>query len=359
MKSILLQKLDQLQLESHQQGYLEGVFASQRIHAFFPYKREDENIFFSAAIVYFLQENLDFFSDDDQKKAHAIIKKTLKCYPSFKNFQGGITYNFFKTNPMDFFPNGKIMRHFRFFKLADDADDTAYIYLTSLQKDSNKLKRLLIKHANGTNKWNTCNLKKYRHLKTYSVYFGKNMHLETDACVICNILLFTLESNNLSIQDQDSLTYLQQIVTSKDYIKYPYLVSPCYPTTSQIAYHIARLISKHPNQPLLSDLKNKLITDLTYVIKKRVSFVNLLLYNNALLLLNVKPKHNLNYKLDKVLKQTNYFYTSAPLMIPKLWVRKLQKYPFANFLGLRTTCKGYTTMLLLEYEVLLSKIKTF
>lgn len=356
MGLILLQQLQQLQIDSHQKGYLNGIFASQRFHPLVPYKREDENIFFSSAIVYTLQEHYNAFSKSDQNIAENIIENTLNCYPNFKNFRGDCTYNFFKTNPMDFFPNGNIMQHFNFFKLADDSDDTAYVYLTEKNKNHKKLKQKLIEHANGTLKWNSFNLKEYKDLKVYSVYFGENMHIETDACVLSNILLWSFKNKlPLTKNDKDSLTFLLRAITSKDYIKHPYLVSPCYPTTAQICYHISRLIQTNNANNVLDVLKPLLIDDLKKLIQKSTSFTDKLFYQISLMNLGIKPKNKISYNVKKVLKSTHYFYTSVPLMIPKLWVRKLQKYKLFKILGLRTRCDGYTTALLLEYEILFQK----
>lgn len=354
MISTLLLKLKQQQINSHANGYLKGIFASQRLHSLVPYSREDENVFFSTAIAFTLQEYFDELSEADQLIAKEIIKKTLKCYPSFKNFKGKKTYNFFKTNPMDFFPNGKIMRHYNFFKLADDSDDTVYVYLTDHKKHKHDwLKEKLVKHANGTLKWNFHKRINYGELKTYNVYFGKNMPIETDACVLCNILLWSFRNKLPKIkQDKDSITYLLRAVASRDYINYPYLISPCYPTTAQICYHLSRLIKQPFKNNELVILRHLLIDDIKTLLTQPQSFINQLFYHISLLNLGIKPKTKLNYQLDDILKTTDYFYTSIPLMIPKLWARKLQKYKLIKLLGLRTKCDGYTTMLIFEYHVL-------
>lgn len=350
----LIKHLATQQKEGISKGYLKGIFASQRFHSFIPYIREDENIFFSSAIVYTLQEYSYTLSKPNKLIVNDIIKQVINCYPNFKNFKGKKTYNFFKTNPMDFFPNGKVMQHFKFFKLADDADDTIYIYLTSPKNKKHKwLKQKLIKHANGTLQWNFHKRTQYKELKAYGVYFGKNMSIEIDACVLTNILLWSYKNNlDMYEQDEDSITYLTKTITSKDYINVPYLISPCYPTTAQICYHYSRLIKATGTQNSLAIIKLILIDDIKTLLRKPQSFIDTLFYHIALLNLEIKPGKKLRYKVNEVLKNTDYFYTSVPLMIPKLWVRKLQKYKLIQALGLRTKCNGYTTALLLEYEIL-------
>lgn len=358
MISDLLKNLAQQQKEGITKGYLKGIFASQRLHSLVPYSREDENIFFSSAIIFTLKELYPSIPNNLKPIVDDITEQVINCYPYFKNFKGGKTYNFFKTNPMDFFPNGKVMQHFNFFKLADDADDTVYIYLTDPKKKKHEwLKEKLIKHANGTLQWNFHKRTQYKNLRTYAVYFGKKMPIETDACVLTNILLWS-SKNKLKVckQDKDSISYLLRTVTSKDYVNYPYLISPCYPTTAQICYHYSRLIKTTDKHHLLSILRIILIDDIKTILKKPQSFIDEVFYHISLLNLGIKPNRKLRYQLKDVLNNTNYFYTSIPLMIPKLWARKMQKYKISHFLGLRTRCDGYTTSLLLEYEILYKKI---
>ncbi|ANW96980.1 hypothetical protein AXE80_12125 [Wenyingzhuangia fucanilytica] len=350
----LLKVLSEQQKIGSQKGYLKGIFASQRFHSFIPYSREDENIFFSSAIVFTLKEYYPLLSSNSKLIADNITEQVINCYPNFKNFKGKKTYNFFKTNPMEYFPNGVIMQHFKFFKLADDADDTVYIYLTDTKKKKHEwLKEKLIKHANGTLQWNFHKRTQYKNLRTYGVYFGKNMPIEIDACVLTNILLWSYK-NKLEVckQDKDSINYILKTVTSKDYINYPYLVSPCYPSTAQICYHYSRLVKKTDNNNVLSILRIIMIDDIKNILKKPLPFIDELLYHISLLNLDIKPQRKLRYQLHEVLKKTDYFYTSIPLMIPKLWVRKLQKHKLIQCFGLRTKCDGYTTALLLEYEIL-------
>ena len=354
MISQLIKNLAEQQKVGNQKGYLNGIYASQRFHAFLSYIREDENIFFSSAIVFTLQENYHLTPNSLKPIVDDIIKQVTSCYPNFKNFKGKKTYNFFKTNPMDFFPNGKIMQHFNFFKLADDADDTVYIYLTSPKKKKHEwLKEKLIKHANGTLQWNFHKRTQYKNLRTYGVYFGKNMPIEIDACVLTNILIWSYKNNLKTCkQDKDSIHYLLKTVTSKDYINYPYLISPCYPTTAQICYHYSRLLKITDKHHLFSMIRIVLIDDIKTLLKSNQSIIDQVLLHISLLNLEVLPMRKLRYKYKNVIATADYFYTSIPLMIPKLWIRKLQKYKLINALGLRTKCDGYTTTLLLEYELL-------
>jgi len=348
----LLQKIKKQQEKSNQKDYLKGIFASQRYHSFLLKKREDENVFFSAAIAYTLQNHLKQFSKTEQRIAEKIIKNTTSSYPHFKNFRDLNTYNFFKTKPMQWFPNGKVMQYFKFFKLADDADDTAYVYLTQAKQDHVWLKEKLIKHANGSQKRSKTTPKNYQHLKAYGVYFGEKMHVEIDVCVLTNILLWHFKHFSKEVQqDIDSITFIQKAINSKDYINTPYLVAPCYPTTAQICYHISRLIKTLPKQKLLDDLKPILITDILNLLTKQQTKLHQILLHISLFNLGEIPKTKIEYNAKELLKNTVYFYTSIPLMIPNIWVRKLQKFKILQLLSLKTSCDAYTLAFLLEYEI--------
>jgi len=349
----LLKKLKEEQENSHKKGYLKGIFASQRFQKPMIRKREDENVFFSAAIVYILQTHLHQFSNKEKKIAEHIITNTLSSYPKFKNFRGLNTYNFFKTQPMDFFPNGKILRHFKKFKLADDADDTAYIYLTNPNQNHQWLKNKLIAHANGSKKWSKTIPKKHTHLKTYAVYFGENMNIEVDLCVLTNILLWHFTNFNTETQqDNDSITFIVKSIQSKDYLDAPYLVSPCYPSIAQICYHVSRLIKFATNHHALQALKPDLIYDIKQQLLSPQSQLHKTLLNIALLNLDISPKQTLKYHFESFIENTNFFYTSIPLMIPIPWVRKLMHYRIFNLIGLKTKCNAYAIAFLLEHELL-------
>lgn len=350
----LLQLLQQEQNKGKKKGYLPGLFPSQRFHSFIKYAREDENVFFSAAITYTLQQFSDRFTPEQLTISNQITEKVMANYPLFKNFEGRATYNFFKTKPMDFFPNGKFMKHFKFFKLADDADDTAYVYLTAdfKKEEHDQFNQLLQDFANSNHKRNKHSFEKYQKLNCYGVYFGKNMPTELDACVLSNILIWK-SKNNIPFNKTDlaSIHYLKEMILSNDYLHNPHIVSPCYPTTAQICYHMSRLISVIDIDDLIS-LKPVLINHIKTILKKPKSFIEQLLLHISLLYLDKKAPV-LNYDIESVLKESYFFYTAIPLMIPQLWVRKLMKYKWIHFLGLHTKCNGYVLALLLEHELLI------
>lgn len=352
--SQLIQKLKQLQSKGDAY-YLPGMFPSQRFHTILPYKREDENVFFSAAVALTLQEFEDKLNEEDRNIARSIYTAIIPQYQQFKNARGLDTYNNFKTNPPKYFPNGYFFSKFKQFKLADDIDDTAYIFLTKqhTQEQAVWLKHKLILHANGYKRHTAHIFKKYCQKKLYSVFFGEKMPINIDACAITNILLFIGKYQiPLNEYDTDSLNYLIAIVESDEYINTPYIVSPYYPTNYQIIYHLARLISSG-YFPQLNVLEEKLIKDGIGLLQRAKCFNETLLLSIALLRLKTKVPE-IKYDLESVINnnKNNFFYVSLFLLFDNYKIRSLDRYKIFQFFHFRTRSKGYISALLLEYECL-------
>ncbi|MBL4587090.1 MAG: hypothetical protein JKX84_08565, partial [Flavobacteriales bacterium] len=105
--------------------YPKGVFSSQRYHPFLPYKREDDNLFFTASVVHILQGIASKLTSDEAKIADEIIAPAKQSFSLFKNKDGLDTFNFWQTKPSRHFPNGRFMHRFKHFQIPDDVDDTS------------------------------------------------------------------------------------------------------------------------------------------------------------------------------------------------------------------------------------------
>lgn len=354
MTTELLVLLQQLQLQSKEKGYLNGIFSSTRFHRYLPYIREDENIYFSAFIAFNLQNNFSFFKTAEEKDiAKNIIHKIIIQYPNFKNNKRD-TYNFFKTKPLDYFPNGRFMKYFNFFKLADDADDTVYIYLTQPNQNHEALKTILSQYANRAKKQIKHTFNRYKTLQCYNVYFGEKMPVEIDVCVLSTILFWT-EKHQLSINihDLNSYNYLTQSIITGDYKRHPQIISPCYPTFEQICYHVSRLYSLSKNEEFLNS-KQVVIQDIIRELQYPCHNLKRLLLEISLLKLGIK-RPAFNFDINSLIQESSFFYTSIPMMIPNLFIRKLSHKTIHNWLGLRTKCDAYIICLLLEYELFQTK----
>ena len=121
----------------------------------------------------------------------------------------------------------------------DDVDDTAMIYLTSSPtKDEAKwLKEKLILHANLTKLQVKNTYADYRNLRAYSTWFGKNMYIEFDACVLANLMYWVYESQlPLNQHDEASLTYIRSVIETNRYLLEPFRCAHEYPRTVPIIY---------------------------------------------------------------------------------------------------------------------------
>jgi hypothetical protein len=308
----IIQKIASLQ--SRGDTYFpEGIFPSYRQNKCLLYKRPDTNIFYTASIVFVLNQLKSYLPAESQLIVEDILKKAVQNYLTFQNKDGLKTYNFWQT-PKDgrksnHFPNGFIFRHSEHFRLPDDIDDTSLIYLTSQasKEDVIWLKEKLQLHANLSDgpkrKRQVKNtFSHYKDLKIYSTWFGKNMAIEFDACALCN-LMYLFESHQLPYNDYDSDTfdYLSRIIERKEFIKNPFLVSHNYATAPLIIYHLARLLGDFIIEPL-AHLKKDLIEKalLLYEIEKVA--LNKVLLQTALLKLSRKSEDSFKTRIEECLK---------------------------------------------------------
>ncbi len=287
--SELLLKITELQSKGDKY-YAAGLFPSQRFHLYLPFEREDNNVFFTASIVFILQNLRDKLSEEEQNLADEICRRAVANYPDYKNKDGLDTYNFWKTDGSAHFPNGQILSRVNKVRIPDDADDTALIYLTS-NPDREKVLWLIEKlaqHANLSKKEITNTFPEYKNLKVYSTFFGKNMFIEFDVCVLCNILYFVFQNSlPLNQHDYDSISFIRSVIEKKQYLEKPFYASHSYPSASVILYHVSRLIEKY-DVPGLSDIKSKVMADLKALFEREEDTMNRLILSTSLARLGAK-----------------------------------------------------------------------
>ena len=267
----IIQKIAHLQDSANRKYFPEGIFESYRSNKFWRYHRPDTNVFFTAITVFTLNNIKEKLSPESQKLVEQITDKAVKSYDLFKNKDGLNTYNFFQTNPSQHFPHGNILHRFNYFKIPDDIDDTAMIYLTKphMQEEAKWLKNKLIQHSNGYQKTIKNTFPEYQNLKAYSTWFGKNMYIEFDACALSNMIYCLLDYGlELDQHGQDSVKYIQQIILSNQYIDQPFRVAHQYARTPLIMYHVMRLMNKF-HIPELEICREKLENDILYYLKKK------------------------------------------------------------------------------------------
>ncbi len=186
-----------------------------------------------------------FLSDKEGSILESLRIKACAGFAPFQNKQGLQRYNFWQTNPGRHFPNGHLLGRWDRFRPPDDVDDSVMVYQTQKRntEESLWLKEHIDDYANGSRKWIHNAPELYRNLRAYCTFFCKNMPLGFDACVISNVLYFNrLHNFEVNFKEQDSLRYLTIMLKRRDHILIPQEVSPYYPHTSIILYHLAKLM---------------------------------------------------------------------------------------------------------------------
>lgn len=351
----LIQKIASLQDSADRKYFPEGIFESYRSNDFWRYRRPDTNIFFTAITVFTLNNIKDKLSPKSQLLVEEITQKAQKIYPLFKNKDGLNTYNFFQTNPSQHFPHGNILQRFNYFKIPDDIDDTAFIYLTTQQpqEEANWLKDKLIQHSNLYKKQVKNTFSEYKNLKAYSTWFGKNMYIEFDVCAMSN-MLYCLFSYNLELDEhgQDSVKYIQQTILSNQYIEQPFRVAHQYARTPLIMYHVMRLMNKF-HIPALEICREKLEKDILYYLQKEdLPLMDKIILEISLKNKNVVEQFHWGLNLNDI--NTNYPFFIAGFLTayenPLLY-----KLASSSLFHIQWTCEAHKLALIVEWMVLTSK----
>jgi len=281
----LLSDIKSLQSKGDNKIYPEGIFPSQRFHVVSGTEREDDNSFFTALIVFTLQRLKKYFSSDELKIVDEIQIEAEKAFPRYKNKNEEHTYNFWRTEHGAHFPNGKIFSKFNYFRLADDVDCTALVYLANgyTEGDITYLKNKLLNHARLPVTMSMNTLSHYRNLKLHSTWFGKNIPVEIDVCVTANLLYLLFESKSpLNEYDIDCIKFVCSVINNNVHKTDAFRVAPYYPNTSIILYHICRLLTI-ANHPDLLQLKAKLISDILQKLSEKMHPMERVILNTSLI----------------------------------------------------------------------------
>ena len=329
-----------------------GLFPAYRANPAIGYRRPDTTLFFSAIICFTLKSLRDKVPPPEQRQLDEIMAYIRQNYPDFQNKDGLKTYNFWKTKPSRHFPNGYFFRRFEHFRIPDDVDDTAFVYLTDepTSKELFWLKSKLAQHANGPRQWIKNTYPKYRKLRAYSTWFGKNMYVEFDACVLSNILYCIFHYKlPLDQHDAHSLLYIRSVVETDRYRAAPFRCAHQYPSTVLIIYHVSRLMGTF-DPPALWPVKAKLIRDAQTLLSTETQPMNRVLLATSLLRLGVSaPRIAVENFTERDFK--GFFFFIAGLLTayesPELYRMAAHRIFHINW-----TCEAHCWTLLLEYEVL-------
>ncbi len=329
-----------------------GLFPAYRQNPYFGYTRPDTTIFFSAIIGFTLKSLRGKMLAGEQKQVDTILAKIKKNYPDFQNKDGLKTYNFWKTKPSRHFPNGFVFRHFEHFRIPDDVDDTAFVYLTEnpTLQELQWLKDKLAQHANGSKLWIRNTYPQYYKLRAYSTWFGKNMYVEFDACVLSNILYCIFHYNlPLNQHDAHSLLYIRSVIETDRYRTEPFRCAHQYPSTILIVYHVARLMAAF-DPPALWPVKAKLIKDAQELLRTENHPMNRVLLATSLLRLGqATPRIAVENFTEKDFAGFHFFIAG---LLTAYESPELYKLAANKIFHMNWTCEAHCWTLLLEYEVL-------
>ncbi|WP_341227574.1 hypothetical protein [uncultured Arcticibacterium sp.] len=331
-------------LQAHRNDkFPEGMFESFRENKFWLYNRSDSNIFGTVSVAYILKSLKPLVSELDGNEIDKVIDKAKKSFDLYQNKDGLKTYNFWQTKPSQHFPNGYLMKRYKHFKLPDDIDDTALVYMTNgynKKEDINWLKEKLKQHAFPDN--------------VYSTWFGLKMPLEKDVCALCNLMCLLLESKiGLNTNDTATIDFLNKAVLSKEFLKNTFWISRHYATVSLIIYHYARLLGAFDIEEMM-EAKKILIGEIENSFDKETVWMNKVLLQTAYLKLNKSGKdYLLNWNcLSKSKSTQKGFYSFIGAPFAPLKSKYLKNLGSMKFLQIGWKCEAHELALVLENLVL-------
>lgn len=286
----ILQKI--LQLQSNGDGYYKkGAFPSQRKYFWGKQLKEDDNLFFTAIVLYQLERYKGLMNQEELLIAQQIRTQALPYFTQFQNAQKRPTFNFWQKNPPVIFPNGGWLNHYNKTRaLPDDIDDCALAALAmgSDFKQVDSMKRIFVQYKNTQLKSAKSFYTKYKNAPVYSTWLGSKFPIDIDICVLSNVLVMNYATNTkFNSTDSASLQLIIQLVRDNKHIKDPRFVSQHYQNTPNILYHLARLIH-YTNDRALQALKPLLIIQIKEQLNHVHSALAQLILKNALLQLGME-----------------------------------------------------------------------
>ncbi|MFT5886229.1 MAG: hypothetical protein ACI9IP_002693 [Arcticibacterium sp.] len=279
MVSLLIGRIASLQ--SFENGKIpKGGFLSLRKNGFFFYKRSDNNLFATASVGFILKGLRPYLEGENLNGVSSILNKLIPGFDMYQNKDGLMTYNFWTTRPTNHFPFGYLMRHLRHFKLPDDIDDTALVYMVK-ELEIDWLKDKLKEHAGDT--------------KIYGTWFGQNMPIEYDVCALSNLMYLIFDSGlPLNEFDEATLVFLKKVLGSKNYLDNSFWVSRHYGSVPLIVYHYGRFLGGF-NPKGFADVKLELIRTIEVLFNKEEVWMNNVLLQSAYIKLGGKHEEVLNW----------------------------------------------------------------
>jgi hypothetical protein len=337
-------------------GFPPGIFPSTRVYAYNKNNiKNDPNVFFTGLIVLMLKKYQKYCTPFQQGIINQIAKDALSQVGLFKNKQGRDTYNFWRTDTPQIFPNAGWLNKFdKSQSLPDDFDDTV-ILLWAQEVTRERAAAIhdtmqFFTNTNGKTVNNT--LTAFETLPAYSTWFGKKMPIDFDMAVLCNVLSF-VNTYDLpwTISDSASLQLIKTAIQNNWHMRKANFIAPHYAKPAVILYHIARLLQsgKQQNLEALMALKPALLhnTDSLLTITKD-PLETVLLQSARLQFGGIAGDVQATQAVEAaVIEQSFYpfFIANMASMLPNPLKRPLSKLAFAKF---EYRCPAYNLALLWE-----------
>lgn len=247
----LLVNLEQLQSQGTPE-FRAGVFPAYREYERYKGRlKADENFFFTALILVQLNEVYPKLSIEDRAIVDRIRQKALPAFAYFQNKNGGLSYNFWSTQPPKIFPNSGWMNWFdRQQSLPDDFDDTVMGLLAkkASRSEAQEIHAYMQGFTNHRSNPVRNTIRAYKSIGAYSVWFGQKFPVDFDLSVLANTLYFVSHYQlTWTAADSASLLLLSQAIDDDLILTRPGFISPHYARTEIILYHLARLIDQNPD----------------------------------------------------------------------------------------------------------------
>jgi hypothetical protein len=345
-------------LQQRDNGFFSaGAFPSTRIHASRPHiVRRDNNIFFTGLIGLGLRRLRPDLGQADRVVCDAILARMQPAIPLYRNRQGRPTYNFWKTNPPQIFPEDPWLElGDRSHALPDDLDDTV-ILLEALggEGDSSArvVKALMEAHANGVGRVLHTSYRRYRRKGVYSTWFGRRMPIDLDFSVLCNVL-YWVRANQLPFGAADSATVdvLRDMTRRGLPVTDPAYASPHYARTPVVLYHIGRLLGTF-SIPALDSLKPLLVAQTRAAFRDARDPMDQVLLASTLLRLGVSAADIPPIHMGSLEEEDDRFFFFIASFSDYMRNPFRRIFLHAGLLRYEFRCTAYNRFLLLEYLVL-------
>ena len=345
-------------LQQTNTGFPPGIFPSTRVYAYNKNNsKNDPNVFFTGLIVHTLKKYQKQCTPYQQGLIQQIVKDGLSSVGLFKNKSGRDTYNFWRTDTPQIFPNAGWLNTFdKSQSLPDDFDDTVILlWAQEVTKErAAVIHDTMQLYANTKVKTVKNTLAPFKNLPAYSTWFGKKMPIDFDMAVLCNVLSFV---NAYDLQwtasDSASLQLITTAIQNNWHVTKADFIAPHYAKPAVIMYHIARLISAGNQQNIqtLIAFKSALLNQTDSLLAISTDPLEKVLLSTAHV--HFGGTHTADANAipqtpdQAAIEQSKYpfFIANMASMLPNPVKRPLSKLAFAKF---EYRCPAYNLALLWE-----------